>query len=156
MSPLLSRMRGGWALLALLAAAPVLADAGPRLEAAWISLPPPGARHGAAYVTVRNGMRADTLVAVATPVAEAVEMHEMRMTGGLMRMRRLAALPLAPGQVLRFAPGGHHLMLIGLRRPLQAGDTVPLRLTFRHAGTQQVPAEVRALTADEDAGGHHH
>lgn len=118
------------------------------VSAAWVTETPPTARMSAAYLTLRNGARADTLLEVRTPVAGAAEMHETTVQDGLARMRQLKSLPLAPKQEVRFAPGGRHIMLIDLNRDLKAGDKVPLTLRFRHAGTVTVEADVRPMSAD--------
>lgn len=133
-------------------------SARPVVEAAWIAEAPPGARHGAAYLRLHNGARADALLAVETPVAQVVELHATAQEQGLVRMEQEATLALAPGAVVELAPGGRHLMLINLRRALKAGERVPLTLRFRHAGLVTVDAEVRPLSVDDPApsGGHHH
>ncbi|MDF2446397.1 MAG: hypothetical protein K0S46_1633 [Moraxellaceae bacterium] len=126
------------------------------VEAAWISEAPPTARNNAAYVRLKNGARQDTLIGVSTPVAAVAELHELRQEGGVTRMQQLKAVELAPGQELEFAPGGRHIMLIDMRRPLKAGERVPLTLKFRRAGTVTVQAEVRPLPVEEDHSHHHH
>lgn len=133
------------------AAAPVVSDA-------WIAEAPPGARHNAAYLSLRNDSRADTLLAVESPVAEVAELHAMQEAGGLLRMRREASLALAPGASVQLAPGGRHIMLINMKRSLRVGEKVPLRLRFRRAGVINVEAEVRPLPVDDgaDHAGHHH
>ena len=95
---------------------------------------------------------ADTsLVAVASPVAKIVEVHEMKMEGGMMKMRAVDKLALPAGKTVELKPGGYHVMLMDLAQPLKEGDTVPLTLTFEDkAGkkqTQDVKAQVKALTA---------
>ena len=77
-----------------------------------------------------------TLVGFKTPVAGVAELHDMVMDGDVMRMRPMDALPLKPGQVTTLAPGGKHLMLMKLKRPLSAGDVVPLTLLFKDAKGQ--------------------
>ena len=90
-----------------------------------------------------------TLVGVASAAAKVVEIHEMKMEGGMMKMSAVTRLPLAAGKVVELKPGGYHVMLMGLAHPLKEGDTVPLSLTFEDkAGTKQmivVKAPVRAL-----------
>lgn len=84
-----------------------------------------------AYLTLENqGDEDDALVSVSSPRISAVEIHETQMDDGVMRMRPMAALPLAAGEQHALAPGGEHLMLIGLERHLLPGDVVPLTLTF--------------------------
>lgn len=140
-------------------AAPAAMAAGPRVSEAWIAEAPPAARHNAAYLVLRNGPRADALVAVETPVAEVAEIHEMRQEKGLMRMRREAAVALAPDAELRLQPGGRHIMLINMKRALRPGERVPLTLRFRKAGLIVIEAEVRPLAVDVEAAdphAHHH
>lgn len=129
-------------------AAPASATTAPVVTDAWISEAPPVARNNAAYATIRNGARKDVLLGAETPVAEAVELHEMSMAGGLMRMRELPQVNLAPDAELRFAPGGYHIMLVNMKRSLQVGEKVPLTFRFRHAGKVTVQAEVRPLDVD--------
>jgi copper(I)-binding protein len=94
---------------------------------------------------------ATTLVAVASPLAAVVEVHEMKMEGGVMRMGALPRLPLPAGKPVQLQPGGYHVMLMGLKQPLKQGDVVPVTLTFQDARgdrqTVEVRAPVRALGA---------
>lgn len=91
------------------------------------------------------------LIGARSDVAQNTEVHEMAMQGQMMRMREVAAVPLPRGQAVALAPGGYHVMLIGLKRPLSAGDQVTLTLTFEDAGgkrsEQTVQAPVRPLGA---------
>lgn len=95
------------------------------------------------------------LIAVDSPVAKTVELHEMRLENDIMRMRQVAGIALPPGQPVALQPGGYHVMLIGLHQPVTAGQQVPLTLTFETVQgerlTHVVQAEVRALGA---SGGH--
>lgn len=157
LSPGLSRLLG--MLLMALMAAVARADvpAAVIVIDAWAGATPPTAQNGAAYLALKNGPNPDRLLAVSSPVARAVEIHEMRRENGLLRMREQAQLPLAPKAELSFMPGGRHLMLIGLKQPLRVGDSVPLILKFRHAGTIEVRAVVREHGADSaPAPGHRH
>lgn len=123
----------------------------PQILDAWISEAPPVAKNNAAYIVLQNGSSRDALTAVETPVAAVAELHQMSMAGGLMRMQRLPLINLAAGQKLSLAPGGRHIMLIGMKQPLKAGDKVPLTLVFRKAGRVTIEAEVRALVVDEQS-----
>ncbi len=99
---------------------------------------------GAAYLTVSNsGDKDDLLLEVRSRAAEKVEIHDMTMDGMVMKMRRLDALPVAAGESVALAPGGKHIMLIGLVEPLSEGMTVPLTLVFESAGEIEVSAPVR-------------
>jgi len=107
---------------------------------------PPGARTGGAYFTVDNGGTADDrLVAVSSPAAAQAEIHTMTMDAGVMRMRALTGLAVPAGGKVTLSPGGNHVMLLDLKRPLVAGEKVPLVLTFEKAGTVEVAVAVTAL-----------
>lgn len=73
-----------------------------------------------------------TLVGFASPVAGTAELHEMKMEGDVMKMRPIATLALPAGQVVELKPGGHHLMLMNLKRSLKVGDQVSLTLKFKN------------------------
>lgn len=130
---------------ALAAAAPAALarsfDAGHlHIENAWIRLPPPGAPTAAGYLTIENrGKTADRLLGGSSPLAGSIEPHAMSMAGGVMRMRELKdGFEIRPGATLVLAPGGDHLMLVGPKRALKAGESVPATLKFAHAGTVRV------------------
>jgi periplasmic copper chaperone A len=97
---------------------------------------------------------ADTLVSIATPAAALAQVHESRMESNMMMMRELeAGLPLPAREAVHLAPGGNHLMLMGVIEPLKTGDTVPLTLTFATAAPVEVTATVgRPAAGDEHAG----
>lgn len=133
---------------ALLLVMPLLASCGDE-GMSQIAVSDPWARAsvtttGAAYLTVSNsGNKDDVLLEVRSPVAEKVEIHDMTMDGMVMKMRRLDALPVAAGESVALAPGGKHIMLIGLVEPLSEGMAVPLTLVFERAGEVEVSAPVR-------------
>jgi len=91
------------------------------------------------------------LVAAASPMAGVVEIHEMKMDAGVMKMSAIDALAVPAGKTVELKPGGYHVMLMDLKQPLKEGETVPLTLTFEDkAGRKQtleIKAPVRALTA---------
>ena len=140
------------AAASLAAAAPALAhDHAPiRISDAWCPPTPPGAPTAAGYLTITNSGRAtDRLTGESSPVAATVQLHATTMQGQIMRMRPVTeGLPVAAGQALTVQPGGGmHLMLIGLKRSLTAGDRVPVTLTFAHAGRIDADFVVRAQAA---------
>lgn len=109
---------------------------------------PNGARVGACYLTL-TASRADRLVAVETPASAQAEIHSMSTEGGIMRMQAMAdGLALPAGQAVTLAPGGNHLMLIGLAQPLATGQTVALTLAFEGAANVTVQAPVQAQAPD--------
>ena len=99
---------------------------------------------GGAYLTLVNSGAGDRLVSVAGDVAKAVEMHEMTMDGDVMKMRQLSGIDLPTGRRVELKPGGLHIMLIGLKGPLQAGQSFPLTLRFDHAGEVTIDVKVEA------------
>ena len=104
---------------------------------------PPGARTGGAYFAVQNtGNDNDRLLRIASPAADAVELHSMTMDGNLMKMRTVGAIGIPAGSKVTLGSGGYHVMLVGLKRQLAIGDKVPLALTFEKAGTVDVTAYV--------------
>ncbi|SPU52143.1 Uncharacterized protein conserved in bacteria [Brevundimonas vesicularis] len=110
---------------------------------AWCRPSPNGAKAGGCYVTL-TAATDDRLMGGSTPRAGSLQVHEMKTENGMMKMAELTAgLPLPAGQAVALAPGGNHLMLIGLTAPLVAGETVPLTLQFASAPAITVQAQVR-------------
>jgi copper(I)-binding protein len=90
----------------------------------------------------------DRLTSASSDVASQVQIHEMSMDNGIMKMREVAgglAVP-ADGSVA-LKPGSYHVMLIGLKKPLAAGDSFPLTLTFEKAGNISIMVPVKALAS---------
>jgi copper(I)-binding protein len=86
-----------------------------------------------------------TLVGASSPVAQVVEIHEMKMDAGLMKMTAVERLPLPAGKRVALSPGGYHVMLMGLRKPLAAGEAVPITLSFEDAAGKKTSIEVKAV-----------
>ena len=104
--------------------------------------------NGAGYLTVVNrGSRPDRLMGASSAVASAVSIHRSLQVGGVMTMRTLPFVDVAAGSRVTLAPGGLHLMLEGLRRPLRAGESVPVSLSFAKAGRVSARLAVRAAMA---------
>lgn len=138
------------AAVTLFMAGPAFADSsGIKVDQAWARATPGAAKTGAIYLTITNtGTTADTLEgAASTPAAAHADLHEMKMDNGVMEMRPVPSLTIDPGKSVVLAPGGYHVMLTGLKAPLKEGQTVPLTLTFAHAGAQQVTASVAKVGA---------
>ena len=106
----------------------------------------------AGYMTFVNEGAADRLVSASSPVADKVELHESAMDGMVMTMRPLGPVGVKAGETLALAPGGKHLMFVGLKAPFVAGAKVPVTLTFEIAGVRTVDLEVR--NAAPQAHGH--
>lgn len=138
-----SRLLPLLALLVLAACGPQ----GPALEVsgAWVRAAEAG-DNTAAYFTLHNaGTVPDRLVRASAEGARAVEIHEsIADEQGVVRMRHVEAVDVSAGQRLAFEPGGFHVMLIGLERDLEAGETLELTLHFEGSGEQRLEAEVLA------------
>jgi copper(I)-binding protein len=116
------------------------AAAGLELREAWIREAPPTAAMLAGYAELANTGTAPLRVTAARSADfGAVELHEMRMDGGVMRMRALDAIEVPAGASVRLAPGGNHLMLMRPARALRAGDRV--RIEFEVEGAAAVGAD---------------
>lgn len=114
----------------------------------WGRPSPSAATNAAFYMHITNsGDTPDRLVGASSPACTVTEFHEMYMKdGGVMGMRPVegGAVDLAPGETVEFKPGGLHVMCIGITEELQPGATVPLTLTFEHAGERRLEVEIRA------------
>lgn len=110
----------------------------------WARPTPPGAATGAGYMVLTNtGDDADRLVGASSEVCDRVELHTHLMDNGVMRMRQVPSVELPPGESVAIAPGGLHLMLIGLKSPLEEGMSFPLTLMFEGGGSITVNVVVR-------------
>ena len=126
------------------------------IEAPWIRATPGGAQVAAGYLRITNsGSEPDRLIGGTVPVASAVEVHEMTASDGIMKMRQLEkGLEIEPGKAVELKPGGNHLMFIGLREGLKAGQTVKGNLIFDKAGSVDVEFAIAPIGAQ--SGGHKH
>lgn len=113
---------------------------------AYVRATPPGATVAAAYLTIRNTSEHEiTLKAASSPLAQAVEFHEHFMQGDMMRMQPMPEVRIAAKAALRFQPGGRHIMLIGLKRQLKAGEVVPMVLRFGSGEQARLVLPVRDM-----------
>lgn len=131
--------------LVLLLAACEQAPSAPRVtvEDAVVRLPPVPGRPGAAYFVLRTGSDPIRLLALSSPRAERIELHESRMSNGVSRMD--PAGDLAFTGTLAFRPGGKHAMLFGLDPALKPGDPLPLTFAFAPAPSVTVTARVEGV-----------
>src|SRR3984957_8104939 len=115
----------------------------------WTRTTPPTAESGGGYLVVKNtGTTPDRLIAVKSPVADKVEIHEMKMDGNIMRMREVEkGIEIPPGATVELKPGGFHVMFMGLKAPFAKDAKVPLTLVFEKAGSIDVDLMVQAMGA---------
>lgn len=124
------------------------------VDSAWARASPGRATTGGAYVSVTNRATvADRLVAIETPVAGRAEVHSHIDDNGIMRMRKIDAIDVAPGGTITMMPGGYHIMLMGLHKPLKKGDKIPITLIFEKAGKVTADVHVQALGSMGPMGG---
>ena len=132
--------------------------AGLRISAPWSKAMPPVSKVGATYLVIENdGQVADRLLGGSTDLAASVEVHSMAHENGVMIMKHLEeGLELPAGSRVELAPGGYHIMLIGLTRPMVEGEGYVLILEFERAGKVELAVPIRPI--DSAAGmskGHH-
>lgn len=137
---------------------------GVEVRSPW-TRPAQAGMNGVGYLTLANvGTKPVKLVAVESPAAQSVGLHESKMTGGVMSMRPVTGgLTVAPGAKVDFAPGGYHLMLLGLKAGQSVGGKVPLTLVFADGRRVKIELSVEAgppkasgAAADPMAGMHDH
>lgn len=129
------------------------------LEAAdpW-SRPAAAGMNGAGFLTLANhGKAADRLLSVESPAARKIEIHRSLMTNGVASMQRQdQGLALAPGQSVSLAPGGYHVMFIGLAKAQKSGERLPATLVFQSGAKLKVEFEVRPTGPAAGAAPHQH
>ncbi|UCU95178.1 copper chaperone PCu(A)C [Hydrogenophaga taeniospiralis] len=114
-----------------------------KVEDAWVRGTVATQKASGAFMRLTPSANA-RLVAVESPVAGVVEIHEMAMEKDVMKMRQIAGLDLAAGRTTELKPGGFHVMLMDLKQPLKGGESVPLTLVFEDASKQRFTQEVKA------------
>lgn len=128
------------------------------ISAPYSRATPAGSPVGAGYLVITNkGLSADRLVSFTTELADQPEIHEMTNEGGVMKMRPLTkGLTIPAGGAVKLEPGGYHLMLLKLKKPLTAGQRYKATLVFEKAGPVEVQFEVRAMGEGQKKGQGHH
>ena len=121
------------------------------VEKPWSRATPPGAKVGAGFMRLRNAGAADRVVGAASLVAGRVEMHITVRDGDVMRMREVTSFEVPAGGSFELKPGGAHLMLVDLIRPLKKGEKVPLTLRLEKGGELKIELTVEELGARQPA-----
>jgi copper(I)-binding protein len=124
----------------------------------WTRATPKGADVAGAYMTLSNkGAAPDRLIGGTSPVAGRFEVHRMTVEDGVMKMRPVdGGLEVKPGETVELKPGSFHIMLMGLKQPLEKGQKVKGTLVFEKAGKVEIEYAVEALGASSPAGGRGH
>ncbi len=158
----MKQLRRSMILVGLLCAIPAAAFAQQgKVEAtlkvfdAWAKTTVPGGSVSAAYMHIKSG-KPLKLVKVTSPLTAIVEMHTMSMKGGVMEMKALDAIEIPANKLVDLKPGGLHIMLVKVNKPINKGDVVPLTLTFETADKKTFSIDVAAKAQEKESGGHKH
>lgn len=120
-------------------------DVGLAASGAWSRPTATAAMAGIVYMTVTDSGAPTTLIGAKTPVARHADLHETKQENGMMAMLPIASLPVAPGKPISFHPGGYHIMLMGLAKPLSVGETFPITLIFANGAEVTTTVTVRPM-----------
>ncbi len=120
---------------------------------AWVKITVPGAAVSAAYMQIKSA-KPVKLIKVDATIADIVEIHDMKMNDGMMEMNALDVIEIPANTLVELKPGGMHVMLIKVKKPINRGDKVPLTLTFVGADKKTFTMNVEA-SGQEKIGSHH-
>lgn len=122
------------------------------VSSAWSRELPPTAPVGAVFMTIDNpSQHADRLISADSSIADVTELHAHIHEGDVMRMVKVDAIDVPANGQLSLEPGGYHIMLIDLKKPLVAGQQLPLTLQFEHAGAMDVSVDIKTSDAGTSA-----
>lgn len=142
-------------LAAVLAAAAIPAIAQVSVTEPWARATVPAAKSSGAFMRLQSKQDA-RLVGVRSPVADVAELHRMSMENNRMSMAPVAAIDLPAGKTVELASGGYHVMLMGLKRQLKEGESIPVTLVIESKDSKRTDVEVqvpvRPLTFSPHAG----
>ena len=126
-----------------------------KISAPWARATPKGASVGGGYMTIANtGSAPDRLVGGSSSIAKEVQVHEMTMDNGVMKMRPVTGgLEIKPGQTVTLKPGGYHIMFMKLNKQLKQGDHFKVTLDFAKAGKVDVDFTTEGIAATNAGGG---
>ena len=117
-----------------------------KVDHAYTRATVPGQQVAGGFMKIENkGNGTDQLVSASSPVASEVQLHEMAMEGNVMKMRQVKDIAVPAGGSVELKPGGLHLMLMNIKAPLAAGESVPVKLKFAKAGEVEVKMPVNAM-----------
>ena len=119
---------------------------------AWSRELPPTAPVGAAFLTINNPSdQPDRLISATSSIADVTELHAHIHEGDVMRMVKVDGIDVPAHDTLTLEPGGYHVMLIDLKKPLVSGEQLPLTLKFEHAGQVDITVEIKSSDAGTSA-----
>lgn len=122
------------------------------IKDAWVRATNPGQEVGAAYMTFLSA-KDTTLISIESDATKSVEMHNMSMENGVMKMRMMDTLALVANKPYKLSPGGFHLMLFDLKKPLNIGEPVSFTLTFKNKNKHEFKQTIKVMvqSSDEDS-----
>ncbi|GAA2220903.1 copper chaperone PCu(A)C [Micromonospora olivasterospora] len=105
----------------------------------------------AAFGTLVNDGDTDVTITAATTDVSPMELHEMTMKDGKMVMQpKQGGIMIKAHSSTTLQPGGEHLMLMGLKQPVKAGDELTFALTFADGRTQTFTAVAKPFTGAQE------
>lgn len=113
-----------------------------KIDDAWARSGQTGQMTGA-FMEIKNKGAADKLISASSDATKVTELHASDTSNGVMTMRKVDAMDIPADGELKLKPGGYHIMLIDLNRPLVAGETLPIKMKFEKAGDVTVQAKVK-------------
>ena len=131
----------------------VTAIAAPVVSESWIKTTIPGSAVSAAYMQIKSATPFK-LIKAESPAAGIVEIHDMKMNDGVMEMKALNAIVIPSNKAVTLKPGGMHVMLMNVKRPINKGDKVPMTLTFEGANMKAVLVTLELVARESAAAGH--
>ena len=127
-----------------------------KLSAPWVRASVPGQVNGAGYVQIDNKANlADKLVSASTTGVNRVELHTIITENGVAKMREVTGIEVPASGAVKLAPGGYHIMFLGLTEPFKAGGTLPVTLNFEKAGEVKVNFEIKPATYNPGSAASH-
>ena len=127
----------------------------PTISDVWVKATIPGGSVSGAYMQIKSAATVK-LIKVESPAAGLIELHESKMTNGVMEMNAVDGVDIAAGKSVTLKPGGMHVMMMKIAKPIVVGDKVPLTLTFMGPGKNSFQVKVDAVAKEKDGGPHQH
>lgn len=133
------------------------AEKGFAIKHPQVKTTPPGIQNSAVYFTLHNHTEINkTLIGAKSAAAQIVEVHEHVVNNGVMKMQKTPAVSIPAGSVVKFKPGGYHIMLINVTHPIKAGDKIEIELSFADGEAQQITATAVESVKTKSGKHHHH
>ena len=121
----------------------------------WVKTTVPGGSVSAAYMHIKSA-KPLKLIKAESPLTNTVELHDMKMKDGVMEMKAVDAIVIPANKLIDLKPGGFHIMLIKVNKPIKKGDEVPLTLTFENEAKKTFTVDVKAKGQEKDSHSHKH